>query len=593
MIQKVDTQRKKEGTGEAVSAWLVLGLVLTVVAVVGSFWFFGSERFDPRPEKTVFRDVTREWGIVFGHNNGASGDRFLPETMGSGVAFIDYDRDGDEDLLFSNSDDWPWVEEHAAGRKAVALYRNDGDGRFTEVANAMGIGAKLYGMGVAVGDYDNDGWRDVYLTGVGGNRLYRNVEGKRFEDVTPLAGVAGAGNDWSTSAAWLDVNNDGLLDLFVCNYVSWGQDLGIELAFKLAGIGHGYGPQVNFTGALPYLYLNRGDGRFSLSTEGSGLDLYDELSGYPLARSLAVAPIDLDEDGLIDLVVANHEMRNFVFRNLGEGKFEEMGESEVEEGDRSMGVDVARLSGEDSLGLGVGSFANELNQLYRFSGDSLVVGDEAIEEEVEDTGAFQRFGLFFFDYDLDGRLDLLAVNGVLEREINRIAPGTDFRRSAQLFWNAGIRAAQSFREVGDETVGGELFEPMVGRGAAYGDLDGDGSLDVVITQNGAAPMVFKNEAPQENNWVRIRLVGTRSNRDAIGAVVEATVGFRQLMGRVMPTRSYLSQSELPVTIGLGKARRVSELKVYWPSGYVEVFEDVPVNEEVELVEGKGIPESES
>ena len=381
-----------------------------------------------------------------------------------------------------------------------------------------------------------------------------------------------------------EVVGKGWLDLFVCNYVSWAKELGIELAFKLAGIGHAYGPQVNFTGAIPYLYLNNGDGTFRNAAAGSGLDLYDAQTGYPLARSLAVAPIDLDDDGRIDLVVANHEMDTFVFRNLGEGRFariDELAGLDRDEGDGAMGIDAARLSSEDPMGMGVGSFANELNQLYRGSGDSVVFSDSLIHDPLGES-ALQRFGMFFFDYDLDGRLDLLAVNGYLEREINRIDPEMDFRRSAQLFWNGGVRARKRFMEADESLVGGDLFRPLVGRGAAFADIDGNGSLDVVITQNGGAPALLRNQAPAESNWLRLKLLGTRSNRDAIGAKVEVRVGHRSLSGRVMPTRSYLSQSELPVTIGLGRAWKASEVIVTWPDGSVQRFEDVPVNEETVL-----------
>lgn len=567
----------------SVSLWL--GLVAVVALVVGCILFLSSERFDPRVPEVAFVDVTERSGIRFTHNNGAAGDDLLPESMGSGVAVLDFDGDGDQDLFFVNSTYWPWELREGLEATTAALYRNRGDGVFEDVAAEFGLDVSLFGMGVAVGDYDNDGWVDLYVSAVGEDRLFRNVEGTGFVDVTAEAGVAGAENEWSASAAWVDLDNDGLLDLFVCNYVRWARELGIETAFKLAGLGHGYGgPQVNFTGTVPYLYLNNGDGTFREMARERGLELVDELTGYPKSRSLAVAPIDIDEDGWLDLVVANHEMENHVFRNLGDARFEELGANYAEASGGSAGIDAARVGREGLLGVAVGSFANELGQAYPDSGDSLLFGEGGGNGG---GSALQRFGMFFFDYDLDGRLDILAVNGYLEKEINRIDTDVEFRRSAQLFWNAGNRFEQRFLVAEERQAGSDLFRPVIGRGAAFADFDGTGSLDVVITQNGGAPVLLRNKGVVDRSWIRIRLVGTKVNRDAIGAQVEVRVGHRTLLGRVMPTRSYLSQSELPLTFGLGRAWRVREVIVLWPDGSRESFGALPIGEESVLVQGQG------
>ncbi len=567
--------------------YLCLGLFGAVFLVVACFWLFSSDVLLEGPPELAYREVTEEAGISFVHNNGASSDDLLPESMGSGVAFFDCDNDGDQDLLFVNSTYWPWEDHDEADETTIELYLNDGYGSFTDVTEAFGLAVSLYGMGVAVGDYDNDGWVDVYITAVGENRLFRNLQGKRFVDVSESAGVSGLANDWSSSAAWADLDRDGLLDLFVCNYVRWPRELGIELSFKLAGIGHGYGPQVNFTGTFPYLYLNNGDGTFREVARDNGFELIDPSTGFPLARSLAVAPIDVDDDGWLDLVIANHDMENFLFRNLQGGRFEEASSSLEGLGanSESMGIDAIRLENEGLLGEGVGSFANDFSKLYQNLGDELVFSEGLDGSRNE--AALQRFGMFFFDCDLDGRLDLLAVNGYLERRINQLEEVESFRRSAQLFWNGGARMSNRFVPVSEGAANADLFQPVVGRGAAFADINGDGALDFVITQNGGRPILLESQGPVENNWVRLQLVGSQSNRDAIGAEVELKIGNRSLSRRVMPTRSYLSQSESLLTFGLGKAWKVREALVSWPSGLVEVYEDIPLRQLVVIEEGRG------
>jgi hypothetical protein len=537
------------------------------------------------PPTARFTDITETAGIRFQHENGARGERLLPETMGGGVAVFDADGDGDQDLLFVNSCWWPgdprWTSKSQRPPTA-ALYRNDtppgGAIRFTDITEGSGFDVPFYGMGAACGDFDNDGAVDVLLTGVGGEKLFRNLGGGRFADVSRDAGLGEAPGRWSTAATWADVDNDGDLDLYVGRYVRWSRELDLEVNNQLPGVGRAYGRPWNFPGEVPRLLRNEGGRpgrvRFVDVSAESGLQVTNKATGQPAAKTLAVAPIDLNRDGWIDLVVANDTVQNFVFTNRHDGTFAEVGEMSGVAFDAfgqargAMGIDVARFRNDDSVGIAIGNFANEMNALYVARpggvGDPLVFTDEAVSQGIGPASqSLLKFGLFFFDYDLDGRLDVLTANGHIEDEIEKVQPGTRYRQPAQLFWNTGGQPA--FMEVDSRLAGQDLFQPMVGRGSAYGDLDGDGDLDVVITQVAGPPRVLRNDQALGRRWIRIRLEGVRSNRDGIGAWVQSRVGDRSLARQVMPTRSYLSQSELTVTLGLG-GEPITELLVVWPDG---------------------------
>ena len=520
-----------------------------------------------------FADITAASGVSFRHQNGAYGEKLLPETMGGGVAFLDYDGDGYQDLLLINSAYWPGHLPAGAKPALPALYHNDGKGHFTDVTAGSGLDVSLYGMGVAVGDFDNDGRPDVFIAGVGGNHLFHNEGGGKFRDITASAGVGGSGSDWSTSSAWIDYDNDGKLDLFVCNYVKWSRAIDIEVGYKLVGVGRAYGQPANFEGAFCSLYHNEGNGVFKDVSAESGIQVKNPATGVPAGKSLGVAPVDLDGDGLIDLVVANDTVQNFVFHNEGHGHFKEIGAISGIAFDNygrargAMGIDAARYRNDDALGIAIGNFATEMTALYVSQGSPLLYADEAIPEGIGPAGRLLlKFGVFFFDYDLDGRLDVLTANGHLEEEIGKIQQGQQYRQPAQLFWNAGERSGGCFVAVPTEKCGPDLGQPMVGRGSAYADIDGDGDADVIITQVGGAPLLLRNEQTLGHHWLRLKLVGTRSNRDAIGASVKARVNGRTLWRQVMPTRGYLSQSELPITIGLGSATRAEDIEVTWPGG---------------------------
>jgi hypothetical protein len=527
-----------------------------------------------------FVDITHEAGIDFIHANGATGEKLLPETMGGGVAFLDYDRDGDADLLFVNSTRWPY--QAATGpAPTMALYQNDGQGHFQNVTAQAGLAVSFYGMGVAVGDYDGDGWTDVFLTAVGPNHLFHNRNGV-FEDVTATAGVAGGEQEWSTSAGFFDYDNDGALDLLVANYVRWSSDIDFKLDYRLTGVGRAYGPPQNYEGTFPYLYRNNGDGTFTDVSAASGIQIKNPATGLPMAKSLALALMDIDGDSRIDVFIANDTVRNFFFHNQG-GVFEEVGEpyglayGADGKATGAMGVDVGFFRNDQNIGFLIGNFANEMTSVYISQDDPSFYVDDAIGEGI---GAPSRlaltFGLFLFDYDLDGRLDMLQANGHTESEIQKMDPSQHYHQATQLFWNAGPSHVPGFVMVDAASIG-DLSREIVGRGAAFADIDSDGDLDVVLTQVAAAPLLLRNDQRLGHHWLRVKLVGEDANRDAIGAWIELTAGGNVQRRQVMPTRSYLSQVELPVTFGLGQTDRVEALKVTWPDGSQQTVQSVPVD----------------
>jgi hypothetical protein len=530
-----------------------------------------------RPQAEIpsakFTDITKQAGIDFIHNSGAYGEKLLPETMGGGVAFFDFDNDGHQDLLLVNSTYWPWHVPEGKKPTSLALYHNDGQGHFTDVTAGSGLDVSCYGMGVAIGDYDNDGLDDVFITAVGGNHLFHNEGGGKFKEVTLDAGVAGSTNDWSTCAAWIDYDNDGKLDLYVGNYVTWSREIDAEVGYKIDGQTRAYGQPMNFAGAFPRLYHNDSNGRFTDVSAQSGLQVKNPSTGVPAAKTLGVAPIDLDGDGWMDLVVANDTVQNFVFRNQHDGTFKEIGAASGIAFDSygntrgAMGIDAARYRNDDKIGIAIGNFANEMTALCVAQNQPLLFNDEAIAEGIGPASRLLlKFGVVFFDYDLDGRLDLMTANGHLEQEIAKIQKSQTYAQPAQLFWNAGDHSGGSFVVVPPEKCGSDLFKPIVGRGLAFADIDGDGDLDVIMTQTGGAPLLLRNDQDLHHHWIRLKLVGTKSNRDAIGAWIKVRVNGQTLARQVMPTRSYLSQSELPVTIGLGTAAKPDSVEILWPGG---------------------------
>ncbi|AHE98113.1 CRTAC1 family protein [Thioalkalivibrio paradoxus] len=540
------------------------------------------------PPALTFTDITREAGIDFTHVNGAYGERLLPETIGAGVAVLDYNNSGHPDILLVNSSYWPGHE--GPERPRLTLYENDGTGRFTDVTERAGLDVDLYGMGVAVGDYDNDGWVDVFITAVGTNRLFRNEQG-RFREVTDKAGVGGLERDWSTAAAFFDSNNNGLLDLYVGNYVEWSPEIDLEIDFRLTGLGRAYGAPNHFNGVHGYLYRNNGDGTFTDVSAEAGIQVVEPGTGRAAGKALGVVAIDYDGDGWMDLVVANDTVRNFLFRNRGDGTFEEVGAFEGVAFDRdgsatgAMGIDAAWFRNDDDLGIAIGNFANEPSSLYVTADGEPPFADEAMIDGIAGpTRLALTFGVLFIDVDLNGRLDFLQANGHLEHEINTVHPSQHYEQPGQLFWNCGEACATRFVEVSDP---GDLATPMAGRAMAYADFDGDGDLDLIVTQNGRPAVLLRNDQDQGHHWLRVRLVGTQSNRDAIGAEVRLTAGGETQRRLVSPTRSYLAQVELPVTFGLGDHDTVDRLEIRWPSGVVQEVEVSAVNRQITVVEPDG------
>jgi hypothetical protein len=522
-------------------------------------------------------DVTSQAGIHFQHNSGAYGGKLLPETLGSGCAFLDYDGDGWQDILLVNAMDWPG---HKRQRSTLRLYRNNRNGTFADVTRAAGLDIEMYGMGVAAGDYNNDGFPDILITCVGQSRLFRNTGKGTFVDVTLKSGLQGR-QGFSTSAIWFDYDNDGLLDLFVCNYVRWSAEH--DVFCSLDGRHKSYCTPEAYRGDTCWLFHNRGDGTFEDVTPTSGV--FDSSS-----KALGVAMIDYDKDGWPDLLVANDTQPNKLYRNLGNGKFKdvavEVGLAFTADGKAraGMGVDVADFENSGTPGIAITNFDNEMIGLYRATRPG-AYDDIATASGV---GLASRntlgFGCAFFDADLDGKLDLAIANGHIDETVRNIRNNTGYAQPPQLFLNQG---GTRFDDVAS-ALGGGFDQPKVGRGLAYGDFDGDGDLDILLTTNNGPAFLYRNDLAAGNRSIRFRLVGTKSNRDAVGAVVRIFHNGQQQVRMVRGGSSYLSQSELPVTFGVGKQDRIEQLTVDWPSGRSEAFNNLAAGGAYQLVEGKGI-----
>jgi hypothetical protein len=534
----------------------------------------------PRPSGPItFTDVTAQAGIHFRHNNGGFGKKYLPETMGSGVCVIDYDNDGWPDILFVNSADWPGHKTH---RTTPALYHNNHDGTFTDVTKQAGLDVEMYGLGCTVGDYDNDGYDDLYITAIGGSHLFHNQGNGRFTDVTAKAGVADSG--FPASAVWFDYDHDGKLDLFVAHYVDWSSET--DQFCTLDGTHKSYCTPERYKGESAKLYRNLGNGRFEDVTKKAGL--LD-----PSSKSLGIALVDLDNDGWLSLLVTNDTQPNKLWRNNKNGTFTDQGfaagvaYNDAGKARAGMGTDAADYDGSGRQGLVIGNFTNEGLALYQNQGGGLFL-DQAIPAGLaEPSERVLTFGVFFFDYDLDGLPDIFAANGHVADDVSVLQPSLHYAEPPLLFRNRG---GGKFENMSDK-VGPALRQPMVARGAAYLDYDNDGDLDIVISTNNGPARLLRNDNGNRNDLLRMKLVGTKSNRDAIGARVTVTTANGQKMMQMVKTgSSYLSQSEFPLTFGLGKPEsgKTVNVEIAWPSGRKESLLHVAANQFVTVEEGKGI-----
>jgi hypothetical protein len=525
-------------------------------------------------------NVTAAAGIQFQHNSGAYGGKLLPETLGSGCAFLDYDRDGWQDIMLVNGMDWLGHEKQ---RSTLKLYRNNRNGTFSDVTKAAGLDIELYGMGIAAGDYNNDGFPDIFISCVGQSRLFRNTGKGTFVDVTKASGLLGRPG-FSTSALWFDYDRDGLLDLFVCNYVRWSPEH--DVFCSLDGTHKSYCTPEAYRGDTCWLFHNRGDGTFEDVTASSGI--FDSSS-----KSLGVAMLDYDQDGWPDLLVANDTQPNKLYKNLRNGKFKDVG---VEAGlafstegkaRAGMGVDTGDFENSGKAGVAITNFDNEMIGLYHSAGGG-TYDDIAVASGL---GAASRstlgFGCAFFDANLDGWLDLAVANGHIDETVRNIRGNVGYAQAPQLFLNQG---AGKFRDVARE-VGGGFETPIVGRGLAYGDFDRDGDLDLLMTTNNGPAYLYRNDQTAGNRSIRFQLIGTKSNRDAIGAMVRIFYNGdapRSQWRMVHGGSSYLSQSELPVTFGVGKSEKIERVAIDWPSGRSEEYKELATGKAYEITESKGV-----
>ncbi len=518
-------------------------------------------------------DVTAAAGLRYRHHTGAFGAKYLPETMGPGCAFLDYDGDGWLDILLVNGKDWPG---HGQRRSTLQLWRNNGNGTFTDVTRAAGLDVEMYGMGVAVGDYNNDGFPDVYVTAVGQNRLFRNNKG-RFVEVTAAAGL-GPRTGFSTSAMWLDYDRDGLLDLFVCNYVRWSPETDVRCS--LDGASKSYCTPEAYRGTTCWLFRNKGNGTFEDVTAKAGL--FD-----PSSKSLGVAMLDVDEDGWPDLFVANDTQPNKLYRNNRNGTFSEsavrLGVAFSEDGRAraGMGVDVGDYLRNGKPGIAVTNFDSEMIGLFEATGGGYA--DRARERGV---GAASRdrlgFGCLFGDLNLDGYLDLIAVNGHIDDTVRSVGRRPSHAQAPHLFVN---ERGQRFRDGAGE-VGTAFGSPKIGRGLALGDFDRDGDLDVLVTTNAGPAYLYRNDLGNGNRSVRFVLEGRKSNRDGIGAVVEVLDAIGRQRQMVRSGSSYLSASALALTFGVGLEKEIPKAVVYWPSGQVQEMGKLAAGTTYRWVEGE-------
>jgi hypothetical protein len=547
----------------AVPPLLPVVLTLVVAAIILSV---GFARFFPaagplRPVPAArFTNITEESGIHFIHHQGLADP---PTTLGGAVVVLDYDRDGHPDLFFVNGTAWPWEDMGAwTHASACALYHNDGKGHFTDVSRAAGLDLVAQGMSAAVGDYDNDGYPDIFVTCIGANHLFHNRGDGTFEDVTLEAGVGGDDHTWSTGATWIDIDGDGKLDLVVAHYASWPQEVPLAMAFSIADVGRSYGAPTGFVGVLPSVYRNLGHGKFALVPGAAGLRNLDPSTGLPTAKALSVVPVDANGDGKLDLLFTYHTAENALFLNQGNGTFKRW----------TGGVDN-RIEGA-AAGVASASllpFAQTPETDERLAA---LQSAAALDGRVRDDSPRPlrgRLGGALFDYERDGQLALFTGNGRAEPDVNKFETGRDFAAVPQLLLKRG----------GDwipAPVSGDWAKPIVARGIAVADIDGDGDEDIIIAQNNGPAVILRNDLHSGLPWLRVKLVATRSQPDAGGARVEVHTPRRILVQTMAPAMGFMAQSESVLTFGLGEDTRIRKIVIYWPSGQRQELRPEAINQ---------------
>lgn len=598
MTPESESEQDQELTDDVVgkALWLSAAVVVLIAIVGAAVWYLKQsepEEVGVKQEDTIlpqvrelpeleipsvpFKDISVEAGLVFQHTNGAAGQKLLPETMGGGGAIFDFDNDGDQDIVCVNSTLWPWSKDRPKQAPTSALFENDGTGNFTDVTKGSGLDSELYGNGVACGDFNGDGLVDLYLTAVGANRLLKNDGAGKFSDVTESQKVAGADDGWSTSAGWFDFDRDGDLDLLVCNYIEWSREKDQSMEFTLDGSLRAYGRPADFRGTFPILFRNDGAAGFADISGTAGLQVKNPATGEPLAKSLGLTFPDANSDGWLDVMIANDTVPNLLFVNQQDGSFLEAATAAGVAYDNkgqargAMGIDTAHFRNSDAVGITIGNFANEMTAMYVCQTPGLpmpVYRDEAVSNGIGPiTRTELTFGVMFVDVDLDGRLDLIASNGHLEEDIQKVQASQRYAQPAQLLWNCGVDYDNEFVVAGVDKVGADFLEPSVGRGACRGDIDGDGDLDLLLLSSGGTARLLRNDQQTGHHWLRLSLKGKAGNQQAIGATAKVVLSDgTELVRSVIPTCSYQSQSELPLTFGLGDATNVTSVEITWPDG---------------------------
>jgi enediyne biosynthesis protein E4 len=565
-------------TGQAISRRDLLQGLGSVAIVLAA----GRSASPANETRVSFLDVSGAAGISFRHDNAASPEKYLIETMGGGCGWIDYNQDGLIDLYLVNGT--ATGVYHPAMPLRSALYRNNGDGTFTDVTTKSGVGAEgLFGMGIAVGDYDNDGFPDLLVLGYGRCILYHNNGNGTFSDVTARAGVENSGR-WASSAAWFDYDNDGRLDLIIANYVDWSPERNFYCGDRGPGM-RSYCHPDDFNGQPPTLYHNNGNGTFTDVSNSSRL-------GLKGGNSLGVVTFDYDNDGWQDIFIANDHMPNFLFHNNRDGTFRELayaaGVAVSADGqfEAGMGTDAADTTGDGRMDLIVTHLDMQLARLYQNLGDQSFDDATFSSKLAYSTYHMSGFGTRFMDYDNDGMRDLFMANGHVLDNIERYHAGTQYAEPKLMFRNSGHGI---FQNVSDR-LGPDFQLARVSRGAAIGDFDNDGDLDILVSNNGQAPQLLRNDGGNANHWLEILLIGTKSNRDGVGARVKVSAGDLVLYDQRKGGMSYQSAQDPRLHFGLGQRSKIDEIEILWPSGMVTKLSNLKSDQIVAVEEGTGIVE---